>query len=270
MHEREHRLRAHRQRLHRLRTGRASRNGASIHYSSSVVALDSESGRVSWSGASRWSTRTSGTTTPPRSPCSSILETGQGVVPALAQATKMGHVFLLDRRTGPLDPRRGGAPGAPRTARPGRCWRPPSPSRPTSAPLHPTALSAPTTPSGSRPGIVPACRELIERFRYDGHPFTPPTTVEGSIQYPINMGGANWGSVSIDPEPWRALREHEPHRGQRASCCPVRTTTRCRMRRARTGPSRSCPMHGTPYAVKTRSRCCRRWVRPAVRHPGEA
>jgi quinoprotein glucose dehydrogenase len=42
-----------------------------------------------------------------------------------------------------------------------------------------------------------ACRALIERHRYDG-PFTPPTTA-GSIQYPINMGGAKWGSVSIDP-----------------------------------------------------------------------
>jgi quinoprotein glucose dehydrogenase len=38
----------------------------------------------------------------------------------------------------------------------------------------------------------------MEALRYDGI-YTPPT-LQGSIMYPGNAGGSNWGGVAVDPE----------------------------------------------------------------------
>jgi quinoprotein glucose dehydrogenase len=50
-------------------------------------------------------------------------------------------------------------------------------------------------------GVTPfdkgACRDLIASFRFDGM-YTPPT-VEGTIMYPGNAGGSNWGGIAVDP-----------------------------------------------------------------------
>jgi quinoprotein glucose dehydrogenase len=43
-----------------------------------------------------------------------------------------------------------------------------------------------------------SCRSWIADLRYDGI-FTPPTT-GGSIMFPGNAGGTNWGGVAVDPE----------------------------------------------------------------------
>jgi quinoprotein glucose dehydrogenase len=43
-----------------------------------------------------------------------------------------------------------------------------------------------------------ACREKIEKLRFDGI-FTPPTTAPGSIIYPGTAGGMNWGGPAFDP-----------------------------------------------------------------------
>jgi glucose dehydrogenase len=49
-------------------------------------------------------------------------------------------------------------------------------------------------------GITPFdhmwCRTEFRKLRYEGQ-FTPPS-VGGSLQYPGNTGGFNWGSVSVD------------------------------------------------------------------------
>jgi len=42
------------------------------------------------------------------------------------------------------------------------------------------------------------CRQRIEELRYDG-PFTPPS-LQGSIMFPGNAGGSNWGGIAVDPE----------------------------------------------------------------------
>lgn len=51
-------------------------------------------------------------------------------------------------------------------------------------------------------GITPfdrrGCRKQVEKLRNDGI-YTPPS-LEGSIMYPGNAGGSNWGSVAVDPE----------------------------------------------------------------------
>jgi quinoprotein glucose dehydrogenase len=163
------------------------------HYSSSVVALDAASGQVRWHYQTVhhdvWDYDVAS------QPALFQIEGVGGGVPALAQATKMGHVFLLDRRTGeplyPVEERpvpQGGVEGE--TLSPTQ----PFPTHPP--PLHPHRLD-PDDAWGFTFIDRGDCREQIERLRSDGI-FTPPTT-EGSIQYPSGAGGMNWGGVSIDP-----------------------------------------------------------------------
>ena len=127
-------------------------------------------------------------------------ENGQGI-PALAQATKMGHVFLLDRRTGePLFPvvmrpaPQGGITGEVIAA------QQPIPTLPP--PLHPHSL-----PDDDVWGLTPIdraqCRKLVASLRNDGI-FTPPSA-EGSIVFPGLGGGINWGSLSVDDRQGRLV-----------------------------------------------------------------
>jgi quinoprotein glucose dehydrogenase len=62
-------------------------------------------------------------------------------------------------------------------------------------PLHPAKLG-PEDAWGFTPWDRARCAEIISRYRSDGI-FTPPS-LGGSIQYPGNPGGANWGGVAID------------------------------------------------------------------------
>jgi quinoprotein glucose dehydrogenase len=58
-------------------------------------------------------------------------------------------------------------------------------------------------------GITPwdraRCRDLIESLRFDGM-YTPPT-LQGTIMYPGNAGGSNWGGIALDPRrQWAFVR----------------------------------------------------------------
>jgi quinoprotein glucose dehydrogenase len=104
--------------------------------------------------------------------------------PAIAVLTKMGHYFALDRLTGtPL-----GAVG----------------ERPVPRSDVEGESASPTQPFPER-GVfteqrfVPRagwCEEEFRQLRYDGL-FTPPS-LEGSLIFPGNVGGANWGSGAYD------------------------------------------------------------------------
>jgi quinoprotein glucose dehydrogenase len=116
-------------------------------------------------------------------------------VPAVAQATKMGFLFLLHRETGkpifPVEER-----PVPQSDVPGEQSWPtqPFPTRPR--PLAPTTLSSDDA-WGLSPWDRGQCRKLIERYRNDGI-FTP-SSLAGTIQYPGVTGGTNWGSVAVEP-----------------------------------------------------------------------
>jgi quinoprotein glucose dehydrogenase len=165
------------------------------YYSSSVVALQADTGEVVWRFQTVhhdvWDYDV------PAQPTLFEWPGPHGPVPALAQATKMGHLFLLDRRTGeplfPVEerpvPQQGVVPGE--TLSPTQ----PFPTRPP--PLHPATLTADEA-YGFTPWDRAWCRDAIASLRSDGI-FTPPT-LEGSVHYPGMAGGANWGSVSIDPQ----------------------------------------------------------------------
>jgi len=165
------------------------------HYASSVVALRGASGEVAWHYQTVhhdvWDYDV------PAQPTLAPLETAAGTVDAVFQATKMGHVFVLDRDTGvplfPVEERpvpQGGAVPGERL----------SPTQPF--PVKPAPLGARSLTPDDAWGITPWdrawCREQIEKLRYEGI-FTPPS-LQGTIAFPGNAGGTNWGGLALDPE----------------------------------------------------------------------
>jgi quinoprotein glucose dehydrogenase len=163
------------------------------HFSSSVVALDAASGAVRW--AFQTVHRDHWDYDVPAQPSLFQIDGVGGGRPGVAQITKMGHLFLLDRESGaplyPVEERpvpQGGVPGDVL-----------SPTQPF--PTHPPALHpasfGPDDAWGFTPWDKGKCRERIAGMRSDGI-FTPPG-LDPILQYPGNAGGPNWGGVAIDP-----------------------------------------------------------------------
>ena len=177
-----------------LPTGNATPDFVGMHrtpemdrYSSSVVALDSRTGKIRWHFQTvhhdLWDYDLGAQPTLFDMP----MPDGS-TVPALAQATKQGDIYILDRRTGkPLTPvveRR-----APRgTVREERY----SPTQPTSIGF-PVPLTKMVLQERDMWGATPLdqlfCRIWFRRARNEGR-YTPPATVR-TIQYPSNMGAVD-------------------------------------------------------------------------------
>ncbi len=113
----------------------------------------------------------------------------------VAQVTKTGHVFVLDRETGePFLPV--AETPIPGSDIPGERMSPTQP-----IPLRPAAL----VPSAANPGDAfgltwfdkRACEKQFEKLRAEGI-FTPPS-LDGTLFYPFTGGGANWGGAAYDP-----------------------------------------------------------------------
>ncbi len=173
------------------------------YYSSSVVALDADTGRVVWRFQTVhhdvWDYDVPAQPVLFDFPNGNNGKHGQGggageAVPALAVATKMGHVFFLDRRSGqpllPVEER-----PVPQGGVDGEVLAPTQPFPVKPPPVHPARLD-PEDAFGFTFWDRGRCREAIESLRSEGI-FTPPST-QGSVQYPGMVGGANWGSLSID------------------------------------------------------------------------
>ena len=174
----------------------AQRRPFDDQYSSSIVAIDAETGRPRWTFQithhDLWDYDVSSQPT-----LLDLPDGGGGVIPALIQASKRGEVFLLDRRDGkplaPVEerpvPQRGAAPGE-------RI----SPTQPFSTGM--PSFRGPDIVESDMWGISPLdqlwCRIMFKRARYDG-PLTPPG-VTPYIQFPGYLGGMNWWGVSVNPE----------------------------------------------------------------------
>lgn len=161
-------------------------------YSSSLVALNAADGSVAWSFQTVhhdiWDYDL------PAQPSFVDVDKDGERVPALAVPTKMGEIFLLDRRDG--------TPVHPVEERP--------------VPQDPVAgdYLSPTQPFSSVPsfrpdfkgkdmwGLTPLdqllCRVEFKMMRNEGS-YTPPSP-KGTFLSPGNFGGFNWGGVSIDAD----------------------------------------------------------------------
>jgi quinoprotein glucose dehydrogenase len=165
------------------------------YYSSSIIALDGDSGEVVWNYQTVhhdiWDYDIGA------QPVLFDFPTETGSTPGVIAATKMGHLFFLDRLTGepllPVEERPVPGRGVPGEA----ALSPTQPFPIKPPPLHPSELK-PEDAFGFTPWDKAACRKLIEGARSEGI-FTPPST-QGTIQYPGMVGGMNWGGLSVDEE----------------------------------------------------------------------
>ena len=113
---------------------------------------------------------------------------------AVAVTTKMGNVFMLDRETGkPLVTVEERA--VPKSDIPGEDAAPSQPI-PAWIAMVPQKLTV-ADAWGPTPEMRQWCQDKIASYRNDGL-FTPPT-FKGTIAYPGNIGGVNWGSAAWDP-----------------------------------------------------------------------
>lgn len=211
------------------------------YYGSSTVALDVETGKVVWRFQSVhhdvWDYDTSGAPI-----LFQIPGVGNGV-PAVAQTTKLGHIFLLDRDTGkplyPVEER-----SVPQGGVPGETLSPTQPFPTHPAPLHPSSLK-PDDAFGFTPIDRWYCQREIEKYRWDGS-FTPPS-LQGSLGYPHTTGGMNWGGAAIDPE--RALLVvNQVQIAQIIKLVPRAEAEKLDVANLHY-PNEFYPMTGTPYAA---------------------
>ena len=160
-------------------------------FSSSVVALDLETGRLRWVRQlvhhDLWDMDT------PSQPQLVDLDRDGGIVPALVQATKQGDIYVLDRRTGePLLPVT--EEPAPQGAVEGDFSAPTQPRSAMSFAPEPLRES---DMWGATMLDQLYCRIRYRQLDYQGR-YTPPS-VNGTIVYPGNFGTFNWGGVAVDP-----------------------------------------------------------------------
>ena len=117
-------------------------------------------------------------------------------IPAIAQITKMGLLFILDRMTGRpifgVEER-----PVPKSDVPGEQTWPTQPFPLKPPPLVRTNITidhlSKRTPEAQR-----FCRDWFNRLQYQG-PYTPWRT-KPTLIMPGTMGGGNWGGVSFDPQ----------------------------------------------------------------------
>ncbi|MEM8769756.1 MAG: PQQ-binding-like beta-propeller repeat protein, partial [Pseudomonadota bacterium] len=155
------------------------------HYGSAVVALRASTGEVLWHFNTVikdfWDFDV------PTQPVLADLEINGAPVPALIQATKMGHVFVLDRRTGEpiVDVSYQSVPVE-------------GPLADRLSEVQPFPPPAFQTSRSYEPGesLFGWCDDM-DAESVSGPVFTP-ITEQWTIGLPSNMGAINWGGVAVD------------------------------------------------------------------------
>jgi quinoprotein glucose dehydrogenase len=165
------------------------------HYGSSLVALNGDTGEIVWHyqfvHRDFWDFDT------PAQPTLFELERDGQKIPAVAQATKMGFIFILDRRTGeplfPVEER----PVPQNTNAEGLVLSATQPFPVLPKPVTETDLD-PQDATGLTFWDAGWCQDELESLHFEGM-YTPVST-DWTLMYPGNAGGPNWGGLSIDPE----------------------------------------------------------------------
>jgi len=163
-------------------------------HANSVVALRVATGEVVWQTQlvhhDLWDYDV------PAQPTLTTVRRDGSEIPAVVQATKMGHLFFLHRETGvPLFPVEERA--VPASDVPGEAAWPTQPFPLLPLPIVPQTLDPARDAWGLTPFDRRSCRKRLEALRYEGI-FTPPS-LGGTLLYPGYSGGTNWGGVAIDP-----------------------------------------------------------------------
>ena len=163
-------------------------------WSSSIVALDVATGQVRWHFQTThhdlWDFDL-----PAQPLLYDVPDDKGGVQPALAQVTKQGEIFLLNRETGKPIARVEERP-VPQGNVPGERY---SPTQPFSVEM--PSIGNQTLTEADMWGATPfdqlMCRIQFKGMRHQGV-YTPPG-LDRALQFPGSLGGMNWGSVSVDP-----------------------------------------------------------------------
>ncbi len=171
----------------------ADRKGTNL-YANSVVALDALTGKLRWyyqlvhHDLFDYDVAAA--------PALVEVKRDGKTIPAVAQITKMGLLFILDRMTGKpvfgVEER-----AVPKSDMPGEeSW----PTQPFPIKPPPLARMSITQDDITRrtPEAHRFCNEWFSRLRHQG-PYTPYGSTP-SLLMPGTMGGGNWGGVSFDPK----------------------------------------------------------------------
>lgn len=164
------------------------------HYANSIVALNAATGEVVWHFQTvhhdLWDYDHAA------QPALVEIEKDQGIVPAVVVATKTGNLFVLHRETGeplfPVEER-----PVPQTDIAGEASHPTQPFAVVPRSLMPHDPVTMDDVWGVTESDRAECRALLEGRRSEGI-FTPPS-LEGTVMYPGNGAGTNWGSVAYEP-----------------------------------------------------------------------
>lgn len=173
----------------------ADRTGDGL-YGNSLVALDARTGEKKWHRQlvhhDLWDYDLAA---PPA--LFDIRREGR-VIPAVAQITKMGLLFVFDRVTG--EPVYGMEERpVPQTEVPGEVTSKTQPFPLKPPPLAKNSFRAEEMYDRS-PEHARFCRELFESNQMKiGVPYTPLPLTGNALFFPSTLGGGNWGGVSIDP-----------------------------------------------------------------------
>jgi quinate dehydrogenase (quinone) len=166
-------------------------------YGNSVVALDAKTGKMKWFQQlvhhDLWDYD------PAAPPALIDIRRNGKTVPAVAQITKMGILFVFDRETGApiygMEER-----PVPRSAVPGEKSSPTQPF-----PLKPPPLSKISFRKEDlydrTPEHAAFCRDLFEKQNLTpGVAYTPMPLEGNALVFPSTLGGGNWGGVSFNPD----------------------------------------------------------------------
>ena len=163
-------------------------------FGASIVCLEARTGKRVWH--SQMTHHDIWDYDPPAAPVLANIVVNGSPIKALAQVTKQGFVFVLDRRTGkPV-------------------W--PVVERPVPQSTAGNERTAPTQPFPTRPAafdrqgvteadlidFTPALRsEALKILRqYDFGPLYTPPSFRGAISVPGSQGGASWAGAAFDPD----------------------------------------------------------------------
>ena len=211
------------------------------YYGSSIVALRASTGEVLWHFQTvhhdLWDFDV------PAQPTLTTIVRDGVEIPIVIQATKMGLLFMFHRETGEpifeIEERR-----VPQSSVAGEQTSPTQPFPVKPPALVPHDLS-PKDAWGLTPFDKKTCKEKLVALHFEGI-YTPPRLGQGTLMYPGNAGGSNWGGVAVDPDR-QLLVANVMNLAFVVSLMPIEEFEEAR--RANPGVEIS-PQRGTPYAMR--------------------